>query len=79
MMIPTIIAMGIGPCLNWKRTRLHFQRFCDYGWSFLSIIAAFLTWHYQNDGPLIGVIGIALSVWLGGAAIAEVAERISLF
>ena len=79
MMIPTIIAMGIGPYLNWKRSDFTAALLRLRVVFFLSIIAAFLTWHYQTDGPFIGVIGIALSVWLGGAAIAEVAERISLF
>jgi len=78
LMIPMIFAMAIGPYLHWKRgdliaalTRLRFI-------FMLSIVAGAATWAVESDGPFMGVIGIALAVWLGGSTLAELAGRIHL-
>jgi len=79
LMIPLIIAMAIGPLLNWKRgdlipalTRLKLV-------FLISIVAGAATWAMEMDGPFMGVIGIALAVWLGASTLAELAGRIHLF
>jgi cytochrome c-type biogenesis protein CcmF len=79
LMMPMIVAMAVGPFLHWKRgdlipalgrLKLVFM---------LSMVAGAAVWAVQTDGPFIGVFGIALSVWLGGSVIAELAGRIHLF
>lgn len=79
LMVPMIIAMAAGPFLNWKRgdlipvlgrLRLVFV---------LALVASAAAWAVETDGPFMGVIGIALAVWLGGGVIAEICERIHLF
>jgi len=79
LMVPMIIAMALGPFLNWKRgdvmpalARLRFV-------AILALAAGAAAWSIETDGPFMGVIGIALAVWLGGGVIAEVCERIHLF
>jgi len=79
LMIPMIIAMAIGPFLNWKRgdlipalTRLKMV-------FLLSMVAGAATWAAEMDGPFMGVIGIALAVWLGASTLTELASRIHLF
>ncbi|NQV98358.1 MAG: heme lyase CcmF/NrfE family subunit, partial [Rhodospirillales bacterium] len=79
LMVPMIIAMAAGPFLNWKRGdllpvlgRLRFA-------CVLALVAGAAAWAIETDGPFMGVIGIALAVWLGGGVIAEIGERIRLF
>lgn len=79
LMIPMIVAMAVGPFLRWKRgdvipalTRLRLI-------FLLSLVGGAATWAAETDGPFIGVIGIALAVWLGGGTLAEFAGRIHLF
>jgi len=79
LMIPMVIAMAIGPFLNWKRgdlipalsrLKLVFM---------LAIVGGAATWAMEMDGPFMGVIGIALAVWLGASTLTELAGRIHLF
>lgn len=79
LMIPMIIAMGIGPFLKWKRGDL-IPALARLKFVFIMVIVSGIaTWALEVDGPFIGVIGIALSVWLGAGTLAELAGRIHLF
>jgi cytochrome c-type biogenesis protein CcmF len=79
IMIPMIIAMAIGPFLNWKRG--------DLGAAFgrlkiafvLALAAVGVTWAWQTDGPLFATIGMGLAVWLGIGTLVEISARIKLF
>ena len=79
LMVPMIIAVGIGPMLAWKRGDLlgALQRL----WvAFLvSFVAALIIFYITYGGPVLAVLGIAIAVWLAGAVITEWAERVRLF
>ena len=77
--IPMFMAMGFGPVLSWKRSdlvqvtlRLK-TAFLIAGVATAAIVALL------NDGPFLGIIGLALAVWLFSATLVELAERIKLF
>ena len=79
LMVPMIIAMAIGPFMNWKRgdilPALGMLRFT----LLFALVAGAAAWSVETDGPFMGVIGIALAAWLGAGVIAEIYERIHLF
>ena len=79
LMMPMLVAMGVGPMLSWKRAdlgpvakrmRLAFM---------LSVVVAAAVWSYDNDGPFFGIIGIGIALWLFIGTLVELAERIRLF
>ncbi len=79
LMVPMIIAMAVAPFLNWKRGDV----IPVLGKLRLVLVFALVSgaaaWSIETGGPFMGVIGIALAVWLGGSVIAEISERIRLF
>ena len=79
LMIPMFVAMGFGPVLSWKRSdivqaalRLKVA-FIVTGLATAAVLAVAL------DGPFLGLVGLALAVWLFIATFVELAERIKLF
>jgi cytochrome c-type biogenesis protein CcmF len=78
-MVPMIIAMAIGPFMNWKRGDI-LPALGRLRFTFLfALVAGAAAWSVETDGPFMGVIGIALAAWLGAGVIAEIYERIHLF
>ncbi len=79
LMVPMIVAVGIGPMLAWKRGDLlgALQRL----WvaSVVAAIAALVIFYFTYGGPVLAVLGIAIAVWLAGAVVTEWAERVGLF
>ncbi|MEZ7863570.1 MAG: heme lyase CcmF/NrfE family subunit [Rhodospirillales bacterium] len=79
LMVPMIIAMAIGPFMNWKRGDI-LPALGRLRFTFLfALVAGAAAWSVETDGPFMGVIGIALAAWLGAGVIAEIYERIHLF
>ena len=79
LMIPMIIAMGFGCLLSWKRSEL-LQAALKLKIAFLATFAAAAaTWAIVTGGPFMGVVGMALAVWLFTSTMMELAERIKLF
>ena len=79
LMVPMIIAMAIGPFMNWKRGDI-LPALGRLRFTFLfAMVAGAAAWSVETDGPFMGVIGIALAAWLGAGVIAEIYERIHLF
>ncbi len=79
MMVPMIIAVGIGPMLAWKRGDLlgALQRlWVAYIATALVLLAMF---YLTYGGPVLAVFGLGLAAWLGSAVLTEVAERVRLF
>jgi cytochrome c-type biogenesis protein CcmF len=79
LMVPMIIAVGIGPMLAWKRGDLlgALQRlWAAYIATVLAILVGF---YVTQGGPVFAVLGLGLAAWLGTAVIVEFAERIRLF
>ena len=79
LMVPMIVAMAIGPFMNWKRGDI-LPALGRLRFTFLfALVAGAAAWSVETDGPFMGVIGIALAAWLGAGVIAEISERIHLF
>jgi cytochrome c-type biogenesis protein CcmF len=79
MMVPMIIAVGIGPMLAWKRGDIlgALQRlWVAYIATALVVLVAF---YVTYGGPVLAVFGLGLSAWLFAAVLTEFAERIRLF
>ena len=79
MMVPMVIAVGVGPMLAWKRGDLlgALQRlWAAYIATAAVILGAF---YVTNGGPILAVLGLGLAAWLFTAVLVELAERIRLF
>jgi cytochrome c-type biogenesis protein CcmF len=79
LMVPMILAVGIGPLLAWKRGDLlgALQRvWVAYIAAALATLVAFYVTH---GGPIFAVLGLGLAAWVGVAVLVEYAERIRLF
>jgi cytochrome c-type biogenesis protein CcmF len=79
MMVPMVIAVGVGPMLAWKRGDLlgALQRlWVAYIATALTVLVAF---YVTYGGPVLAVLGLGLSAWLFAAVLTEFAERIRLF
>jgi cytochrome c-type biogenesis protein CcmF len=79
MMVPMVIAVGIGPMLAWKRGDLlgALQRlWVAYIATALTILVVF---YMTYGGPVLAVLGLGLAAWLASAVLTEYAERIRLF
>ena len=79
MMVPMLIAVGVGPMLAWKRGDLlgALQRlWAAYIATGLSLLVAF---YVTYGGPVLAVLGLGLAAWLVAAALTELAERMRLF
>jgi len=79
LMVPTIIAVGIGPLLSWKRGDLlgALQRlWVAYIAAGLALLVAF---YVTFGGPVLAVLGLGLAAWLFAAVLTELAERVRLF
>ncbi|MDR3532232.1 MAG: heme lyase CcmF/NrfE family subunit [Rhodopila sp.] len=79
MMVPMVIAVGVGPMLAWKRGDLlgALQRlWVAYIATALVVLVAF---YVTYGGPVLAVLGLGLAAWLFTAVLTEFAERIRLF
>jgi cytochrome c-type biogenesis protein CcmF len=79
MMVPMVIAVGVGPMLAWKRGDLlgALQRlWVAYIATALVVLVAF---YLTYGGPVLAVLGLGLSTWLFAAVATEFAERLRLF
>jgi cytochrome c-type biogenesis protein CcmF len=79
LMVPLLLLMALGPLLSWKRAdlpgvigRLRFAMA-------LSALGMLATWYLYTGGPVLAVAGIGLGMWLIGAALCDLMERIRLF
>ncbi len=79
MMVPMVIAVGVGPMLAWKRGDLlgALQRlWVAYIATGLVVLVGF---YLTYGGPVMAVVGLGLATWLFTAVLTELAERIKLF
>ncbi len=79
LIIPMVAAMAIGPLLGWKRADLSRALLRLRLAVIATIGAAIAVWVFASDGPVMGVVGIVMAVWLGTGTLVELAERIRLF
>jgi cytochrome c-type biogenesis protein CcmF len=73
-----VVIMAIGPLLPWKRADLAgaLQRLTAAAAA--TLVAAGLVWRLRTGGPLFGVLGVALGVWLLMGTLVEYGERIGI-
>nr|MBC8158045.1 heme lyase CcmF/NrfE family subunit [Alphaproteobacteria bacterium] len=79
IMTPLFAALAVGPFLAWKRGDLPgalARLKLAFG---LSVAAALATWYMADDGPVLALLGMGLSVWLVAGAFFELASRLHLF
>jgi hypothetical protein len=79
MMVPMVMAVGVGPMLAWKRGDIlgALQRlWVAYIATALVVLGAF---YVTYGGPVLAVLGLGLAAWLATAVLTEFAERIRLF
>ncbi|MBI5164607.1 MAG: heme lyase CcmF/NrfE family subunit [Magnetospirillum sp.] len=81
LMVPMVVAMGIGPMLAWKRGDLAGALLRLKLSMLLALAAAAATWMLQGGsaGPWWAAGGMGLAVWLALGTLAEWAERVRLF
>jgi len=78
LMVPLVVAVGIGPFLAWKRGDLA----AALGRLWVAALAAFgigLSVLYLRGAPVAAALGFGLAVWLAVAVVTEWAERVRLF
>jgi cytochrome c-type biogenesis protein CcmF len=79
LMVPLLVAMGVGPLLPWKRGDLA-AALSRLKLAFALTAAAALIVLIATGAHSIGAAcGLALSVWLFAATLIELAERVRLF
>ncbi|MHA1597169.1 MAG: heme lyase CcmF/NrfE family subunit [Alphaproteobacteria bacterium] len=80
LMMPMLVAMGIGPLLSWKRGDL-LAAAKRLKLAFVAVgIAMAVTWVMAGGGGTVfAIIGVGIATWLGVAVVVELAERIKLF
>jgi cytochrome c-type biogenesis protein CcmF len=78
LMIPLVLALGLGPMMGWKRgdlmgavARLKFAFVFTVA---VAIIAAYISW----GRSIFGVLGLTLAGWLAGCVLVEFSARIGL-
>ncbi len=79
LMVPAVVAAGIGPLLAWKRgdlagalSRLRLALV-------FALAVPLATLMFAAKAPMLAVLGTALGTWLVAASIGEFAERVRLF
>lgn len=76
LMVPLVIALGVGPLLPWKRADLGGVlarlKLAFAAALILTLITAYLTW----GKGVFGAMGIGIAVWLGASVMVEFGERI---
>jgi len=78
LMLPLLLAMGVGPLLAWKRADLG-GAMARLTWAGVAALAAgILAWSFHTDGPVMAGVGIALAAWIAGGVVTELAGRIAL-
>jgi cytochrome c-type biogenesis protein CcmF len=79
LMVPVLLALGVGPMLAWKRGDLlgALQRLW-VAFAFALAVALVGFW-VTHGGPVLAILGLALAGWTAMGAVVEWAERIRLF
>jgi len=78
IMIPALVALGIGPFLAWKRGSLK-SALARLKYAALAALAGFLITAWIVWGkPVAGLIGVAAGIWLLCATIWEVLEKAAI-
>ncbi|MEI7712076.1 MAG: heme lyase CcmF/NrfE family subunit [Rhodospirillales bacterium] len=79
LMVPMIVAVGIGPMLAWKRGDLRGALQRLWVASLFAVVVALGLLYVAYGSHVLAVLGIAVAAWLAGAVVTEWAERVGLF
>ena len=79
MMVPLVLAMGIGPLLNWKRSELGPTAYRLKVSAGLAVLAGIGAWLFVDRASALAAFGVFLAAWLMFATLHELAVRIHLF
>jgi cytochrome c-type biogenesis protein CcmF len=79
MMVPLVLAVGIGPMLAWKRGDLWAALQRLWVAALLTALAMLVLFWRLYGGPVMAVFGIGLALWLALSVLTEFAERVGLF
>ena len=79
MMVPLVLAMGIGPLLNWKRSELGPTVYRLKISAGLAVLAGIGAWLSIDHASALAAFGVFLAAWLMFATLHELAVRIHLF
>src|SRR5271157_5919992 len=79
LMVPMIIAVGLGPLLSWKRGDLLGALQRVWAAYIAAVLAVLVAFYVTNGGPILAVLGFGLAAWTGMAVLVEWAERVKLF
>ena len=79
LMIPLVLAMGIGPMLNWKRGNFNRAAGRIKLAVLVAVLAGFGVWLAIDRATALAAFGMALAAWLMAATLKELADRILLF
>ena len=78
LMIPLIVAVGVGPMLAWKRGdlpgALQRLKFALVVAAVATVVAGYVTW----GRSVFGAVGIGLSAWVAAAVLIEFGARIGI-
>ncbi len=79
LMVPLVVAVGIGPLLPWKRADLlaAFQRLTAA--LVMAFVIVLIVYVATNRGPILAVLGFGLAAWTATGVVVELAERLRLF
>ena len=79
LMIPMIMAMAVGPLLNWKRSDLKPALTRLWAAFVAATVIIGITLYAYSDAPVLAIIGMGIAAWLGVGTLVELCERIKLF
>jgi cytochrome c-type biogenesis protein CcmF len=79
MMVPMLIAVGLGPMLAWKRGDLLGALQRVWVAYVATVVVLLIAFYVTHGGPVLAVLGFGLATWLAAAVLVELAERLRLF
>jgi len=79
LMLPLVVAMGIGPFLSWKRANMKgvTQRLLAVG--IVTAIIGLVFWYVVRGGPVLAYVSIIITVWLFLTTLREWTLKVKLF
>ena len=78
LMVPLLLALGVGPLLSWKRADLRGLAQRLRLAAALSLLSWALAWWWAGGGSPLPGLGIALAVWMAAGVLCTYGERLGL-
>jgi len=79
LMLPLVVAMGIGPYLSWKRANMKGVAQRLYAVGIATAVIAVIFWYVARGGPVLAYVSVAITIWLLLTTLREWASRVKLF